>query len=62
MRARKWKALGAPDVVVDGEVLEANPPRKLVQTWRMVMDPGVAAEGFTRLSYSSSRSEAASRS
>ncbi len=47
----EMKALGAPDVVVDGEVLEANPPRKLVQTWRMVMDPGAAAEGFTRLSY-----------
>ena len=40
-----------PDVVVDGEVLEANPPHKLVQTWRMLMDPGVAAEGFTRLTY-----------
>ena len=36
---------GAPDVVVDGEVLEADPPRKLVQTWRMVMDPAMEAEG-----------------
>ena len=42
---------GAPDVVVDGEVIEADPPRKLVQTWRMLMDPGMAAEGFTRLTY-----------
>ncbi len=40
-----------PDVMVDGEVLEADPPRKLVQTWRMAMDPGVAAEGFSRLTY-----------
>jgi len=40
-----------PDVVVDGEVLEADPPRKLVTTWRMLMDPGLAAEGFTRLTY-----------
>ena len=30
---------GIPDVVVDGEVLEADPPRKLVQTWRMLMEP-----------------------
>jgi uncharacterized protein YndB with AHSA1/START domain len=40
-----------PDVVVDGEVIEADPPRKLVQTWRMLMDPEAAAEGFTRLTY-----------
>jgi uncharacterized protein YndB with AHSA1/START domain len=40
-----------PDVMCDGEVLEADPPRKLVQTWRMLMDRTVAAEGFTRLTY-----------
>jgi uncharacterized protein YndB with AHSA1/START domain len=40
-----------PDVVVDGEVVEADPPRKLVQTWRMLMDPDMAAEGFTRLTW-----------
>jgi uncharacterized protein YndB with AHSA1/START domain len=40
-----------PDVILDGEVLEANPPYKLVQTWRMLMDPGLAGEGFTRLMY-----------
>jgi uncharacterized protein YndB with AHSA1/START domain/DNA-binding transcriptional ArsR family regulator len=44
-------AQGAPEVVLDGEVIEADPPRKLVQTWRMLMDPGLAAEGFTRLTY-----------
>jgi uncharacterized protein YndB with AHSA1/START domain len=43
--------LPTPDVVVDGEVIEADPPRKLVQTWRMLMDPDTAAEGFTRLTY-----------
>jgi uncharacterized protein YndB with AHSA1/START domain len=40
-----------PDLVVDGEVIEADPPRKLVQTWRMLMDPEMAAEGFTRLTW-----------
>ena len=40
-----------PDVIVDGEVLESDPPRKLVQTWRMLMDPAMQAEGFTRLTY-----------
>ena len=27
-------AMGTPEVVVDGEVVEADPPRRLVQTWR----------------------------
>jgi uncharacterized protein YndB with AHSA1/START domain len=40
-----------PDVIVDGEVIEADPPRKLVQTWRLLMDPTTAAEPFTRLTY-----------
>jgi uncharacterized protein YndB with AHSA1/START domain len=40
-----------PDVVADGEVVEADPPRRLVQTWRMLMDPVMAAEGFTRLTW-----------
>ena len=40
-----------PDVGVDGEVIEADPPRKLVQTFRMLMDEGMSAEGFTRLTY-----------
>ena len=40
-----------PDVIVDGEVVESDPPRRLVQTWRMLMDPGTAAEPFTTLTY-----------
>jgi len=40
-----------PDVAVDGEVIEADPPRKLALTWRMVMDPESMAEGFTKLTY-----------
>lgn len=43
------KALGCPEVISDGEVLEADPPKKLVQTWRMTMTPELAAEAFTRL-------------
>jgi uncharacterized protein YndB with AHSA1/START domain len=45
------KQMGMPDVVVDGEVIESDPPRKLVVTWRMAMDPRLNAEGFTRLTY-----------
>jgi uncharacterized protein YndB with AHSA1/START domain len=42
---------GAPDIAIDGEVIESDPPRRLVQTWRMLMDEDMAAEGFTRLTY-----------
>ena len=45
------RATGAPDVAVDGEILEIDPPRKLVQTWRMLMDESMISEGFTRLTY-----------
>jgi len=45
------KAYGGPDVIVDGEVIEANPPRKLVQTWRPLWDPEMVAEGFKRLTW-----------
>ncbi|HVC19808.1 MAG TPA: SRPBCC family protein [Vicinamibacterales bacterium] len=45
------KAMGITGVIVDGDVIEADPPRRLVQTWRMLMEPSLAAEGFTRLTY-----------
>ena len=45
------KAMGFPDVVVDGEVIESDPPHKLVMTWRMAIDPTLAQEGWTRLTY-----------
>jgi uncharacterized protein YndB with AHSA1/START domain len=45
------RAMGAPDVAVDGEVLEADPPHRLVQTLRMVMNDEMKAQGFTRLTY-----------
>lgn len=51
MTSEAMRAVGSPDVAIDGEVIEADPPNKLVQTWRMVMDDAMAAEGFTRLTY-----------
>ena len=40
-----------PEVILDGEVLESEPPRRLVQTWRMLMDPATAVEPFTTLTF-----------
>jgi uncharacterized protein YndB with AHSA1/START domain len=45
------KEYGAPDVVVDGEVVEVDAPRKLVQTWRFLWDAESMAEGFTRVTW-----------
>jgi uncharacterized protein YndB with AHSA1/START domain len=45
------QAMGVTGPVVDGEIVEADEPRKLVQTWRLVMDEGLKAEGFSRLTY-----------
>ena len=40
---RRWSSTG--------EVLEADPPRKLVQTWRFLWDEEIAAEGPTRVTF-----------
>jgi uncharacterized protein YndB with AHSA1/START domain len=42
---------GITGPIVDGEVIESDPPRRFVQTWRMLMDDDLKAEGFTRLAY-----------
>jgi uncharacterized protein YndB with AHSA1/START domain len=45
------RANGAPDVVVEGEVIESDPPRKFGQLWRMLFDPTMASEPFTRVTW-----------
>jgi uncharacterized protein YndB with AHSA1/START domain len=40
-----------PDEIITGEVLEADPPRRLVHTFRMLMDERTAAEPQTRVTY-----------
>ena len=43
--------MGMPEQLVDGEVIEADPPRRLVQTWRFLWDEQIAAEGLTRVTF-----------
>jgi len=52
------RAIGMPDVVVDGEVIESDPPRKLVQTYRFLFNEDTKAEGFTRITWEIERSAA----
>jgi uncharacterized protein YndB with AHSA1/START domain len=39
------------EFILDGEVLESDPPKRLVQTFRTLWDEEAKAEGFTRLTY-----------
>jgi uncharacterized protein YndB with AHSA1/START domain len=42
---------GSPETIITGEVIESDPPRKLVHTWDGAFDPAMAAEPATRLTY-----------
>ena len=44
-------SMGLPDVVIDGEVIETDPPRKLVHTYRFLFSDAMKAEGFTRVTW-----------
>lgn len=44
-------SMGMTQTMVDGEVLEANPPNKLVQTYRFLFTEEHKAEGFSKLTY-----------
>lgn len=43
--------MGMPEVVVDGEVVEAEAPTKLVQTYRFLFSEQTKAEGFSTLTW-----------
>jgi uncharacterized protein YndB with AHSA1/START domain len=42
---------GAPAVMIDGEVLEIDPPKRLVQTWHANFNAETAAEPPQRVTY-----------
>jgi uncharacterized protein YndB with AHSA1/START domain len=45
------RATGAPDVIIDGEVLQVEAPRKLFQTWNPLFDAEITAEPATLLTF-----------
>ena len=45
------QAMGMPDVVIDGTVEEADPPKKLVHSYRFLFSDAMKAEGFTRVTW-----------
>ena len=47
----RMRAAGLPEVMVVGEVLESDPPHRLVQTWHPVWDEQIGAERASRLTY-----------
>ena len=47
----EMQSFGLPEVAIDGEVVESDPPRKLVQTYRFLFSDAMKAEGFTRLTW-----------
>ena len=51
MAGPEMQAMGAPDVIVDGEVVEVDPPHRLVQTGRFCWGDAVRAEGFQRVTW-----------
>ena len=42
---------GLPEIIVDGEVIEADPPRRLVQTYRFLFNDANREEGFSRITW-----------
>jgi len=47
----EMQAMGMPDIVIDGVVEEADPPRKLAHTYRFLFSEAMKAEGFTRITW-----------
>lgn len=47
-----WRMKTPDGKVADaGQVLEADPPRRLVLKWRHELDPKLRAEGYSRMTY-----------
>jgi uncharacterized protein YndB with AHSA1/START domain len=45
----EMRAMGGREVIIEGEVQEADAPRRLVQKWNPLFDQEISAEAVTRL-------------
>jgi uncharacterized protein YndB with AHSA1/START domain len=48
---QQMRQMGLPEVIIDGEIIEAQAPHKLVQTYRFLFSDANKAEGFTRVTW-----------
>ena len=53
----EMQSMGLPEIIIDGEVIEAFPPRKLVHTLRFLFTDENKAEGFTRITWEIEQTE-----
>jgi uncharacterized protein YndB with AHSA1/START domain len=49
--SQQMQSMGLPKEMIVGEVIESDPPHKLVQTWHPLFSPATAAEPHTRITY-----------
>ncbi len=47
----QMRSYGMAEVIIDGEVVEVDPPHKLVQTYRFLFSDDTKAEGFSRVTW-----------
>jgi len=47
----QMRSMGLAETIIDGEVIEADAPHKLVQTYRFLFSDETKAEGFTRITW-----------
>jgi uncharacterized protein YndB with AHSA1/START domain len=46
-----YRAADSDDLIVEGEVLESDPPNRLSVSWRFLYEPELAAEGPSRVTW-----------
>jgi uncharacterized protein YndB with AHSA1/START domain len=49
--SKAMMAMGIQGTLIDGEVIEAEPPNRLVQTYRLLFSDENRAEGFSRVTW-----------
>lgn len=49
--SEEMQAHGAPPLMIDGEIIEADAPHRLVQTYRMYFTPEMGQEPYTTVTY-----------